>query len=204
MPVRCEGSFTGEDPILRALLPTDPVPYVDVGAAHPQCCSNTWQFYQAGGSGLLIEPQSIFWPAILRFRPRDHLWPTAVGAVAGVQSWRSASSCSTLCPDWDIGDSEAGNIEVVPLRDILAELPEIRNTATFLDVDANGYEGQVLASNDWEAFRPRVVCVKYVKHSPGVPHPKPTMNEQWEHILFDNGYVEHQRTAGNIIYVRQK
>ena len=203
MPVRCEGSFTGEDPILRALLPDDPVVYVDVGAAHPVCCSNTWQFYKAGGRGLLIEPQTIFWPAILRRRPRDHLWPTAVGDRHEVKSWRSASSCSTFCDDWDIGESQPGRVEMVPLQYALAELPHIRDAATFLDVDANGYEGQVLAGNDWDAFRPEVVCVKYVKHSPGVPHPKPTMNHLWEHILFANGYQEHKRTAGNIIYVRE-
>ena len=62
--------------------------YVAVGANASEQASNTWQFHQAGGRGLLIEPLPKYWPDLLRHRPHDRLCPLAVTDRAGIADLR--------------------------------------------------------------------------------------------------------------------
>ncbi len=201
-PITCPGSFTGEDAILRKLLPDDPVVYVDVGAAEPVQCSNTWQFYQAGGRGLLIEPLPEWWGPLLRHRPLDRLWPTAASDRQGGSRLRMCQAGSSLDPEWRIKELGTTAIETMRLKDILQVFPEIRDSCQFCDVDVEGHEREVLSGIDWGTFRPNVYCVEYPLYHPD--HQGESTEDKWAHILLDNGYREVTRTPGNIIYVEEK
>ena len=56
-------------------------------------------------------------------------------------------------------------------------------TIHFLKVDVEGAEREVLASSDWEAFRPIVVLVEAVEAWSTTPS-----HEAWERILLDAEY----------------
>ena len=56
-------------------------------------------------------------------------------------------------------------------------------TIHFLKVDVEGAEREVLASSDWDAFRPIVVLVEAVEAWSTTP-----THEAWEHILLDAEY----------------
>src|SRR5205823_10477889 len=56
--------------------------YVDVGAFHPLHMSNTCLFYQAGWSGITVEPTPGAADAFHRFRPRDLHLTYVVNPVA--------------------------------------------------------------------------------------------------------------------------
>ena len=96
------GSQDGEDGIIASLVP--PLPYkgtyVDVGAGHPHECSNTWQLYRIGWSGLIIEPNPHFWPKLRLERPRDDLVCSACGSETGRKSMKMLYSVSSLREDW--------------------------------------------------------------------------------------------------------
>ena len=203
--VTCSGSHGNEDAILRALLPDDPVVYVDVGANEPEQANNTWQFYQAGGYGLLIEPLPKYWHALLRHRFRDQLCPVAVADCNGISDLRVSvegnGSGSTLDPNWNIKEQGRIPVETDTLASVLARYPDIRDTCQLCDIDVEGLEWAVLAGIDWATFRPLVFCIEYIAFHP--EHAGPDISDRWSHILIENGYFEGIRTAaGNIIYVR--
>lgn len=147
--------------VLRELLPGDPVTYVDVGASEPIDCSNTWPFYQASGSGLLIEPRPSCWYAILLQRPRDRLYPKAVAAQEGWADMKLCDACSSLDQAWTKEKRGELLVQTEPLGTILARFPEIRDLCQLCSIDTEGTEEAVIESADWEVFRPTVVVVEY-------------------------------------------
>ena len=60
---------------------------------------------------------------------------------------------------------------VKPLSDIVPFVSPL--DASLLTVDVEGFDLEVLQSNNWEIFRPRVICV-----------------EEWESIRFDSSKSE--------------
>ena len=189
-----EGSQEHEDRILGDLFPEANGVYVDIGAADPVDNSNTWQFYKRGWRGLLVEPVPSFYPRILRQRPRDQLWPTAVGDYAGYSHMRICGQVSSLRNDWVMEERNEGIVEVMPTREILANFPDIRDNCSLCSIDVEGFEKAVLEGIDWNLFHPRVVCVEYVVHS--------DTSSEWESILNRNGYNRWAKTGCNYIYRR--
>ena len=54
----------GEDIIIAYLfyyLKINKLLYLDIGANHPRYISNTFYFYERGGSGVCIEPNPMLW-----------------------------------------------------------------------------------------------------------------------------------------------
>jgi len=189
-PVTCRGSHHEEDTILRALLPEDPVVYVDVGAAEPIQCSNTWQFYEAGGHGLLIEPLPEWWGPLLRFRPRDQLWPTAASDFNGPADFQLGQSGSTLGDRGDIATPiDRTTVEVMRLDGILALFPAIRDACQLCDIDIEGSEPRALRSIDWDVFHPDVVCIE-------------DYDGRYVAQMRDYGYTNVACTVHNIVFVR--
>ncbi len=191
-PVTCRGSHNNEDAILRSLLPDDPVIYIDVGAAEPVQCSNTWQFYEAGGYGLLIEPLPEWWGSLLRHRPRDRLWPTAASDRNDKATFELFGSGSTLGDRGHVAPkSEWTTIGLMRFGDILNLFPAIRDACKFCNIDVEGHEIHVLAGIDWDTFRPDVFCIEDYD---GGTHTE---------FLAEYGYTPHaERTIHNVFYTR--
>jgi FkbM family methyltransferase len=162
-PRVCQDGPQGDlENVLLDLLPSGPVLYVDVGAAEPVDCSNTWPLYTLGGRGLLIEPRPSCWPSLLRQRPRDHLWPTAVARQEGFAELVECGGCSSIEPAWTREVRGRMMVPTMRLRDILDQFPEIRRTAQLCSIDVEGAEEQVIESADWQTFRPLVVVVEHM------------------------------------------
>ncbi len=65
----------------------------------------------------------------------------------------------------------------------------VPNKFDFLSVDCEGVDYHVLSSNDWNMFRPTLVCIE------------PSLNvQQIDSLLKSNDYVFHGSTNGNIFY----
>lgn len=73
-----------------------------------------------------------------------------------------------------------------PLSDLdLSFNPEARS---FLTVDVEGFDLQVLRSIDWDSFRPRVVCVEAWESNTET-------NSKIHDLLTSKGYLERERTV---------
>ena len=170
-------AHAGEDRVLNYLFKRRRVGfYVDVGAYHPTTSSNTMLFYRRGWRGINIDACPGSMRAFERCRPRDANVEAAVSDQPGTLTYYRIGTrrheMNSLAPefqtrlyaDFDIDPASVRPMEVraMALRDILdAHLPVGVRTIDFLSVDVEGYEMHVLASNDWERYRPIVVMLEH-------------------------------------------
>lgn len=199
-PATRDGSQEDEEGYIANLISEGIGTYVDVGACHPIECSNTWRLYQQGWSGLLIEPNPMYWYGLLTIRPRDRLFPVAIADFRGTDELRCYHSVSSLREDWPIKETERIRVDVWPLRDVLEMFPEIRDACKVCSIDVEGCEGHVLRSIDWETFRPEVFVVEYRWYDPlSYGH---DMSSDWSDVLIRNGYMKWHQTGINQIWLR--
>ena len=159
----------GEDVALLAQHSgAGPGVYVDVGAFHPTLYSNTFAFYLRGWRGVLIEPNPRFHRLIRRLRPRDRLVPCGVsGAPARLTYYEYADPAfNTFSTEQAEGLEARGRapdrttaIETRPLRQILAGA-DCPPRFDLMSVDCEGYDLEVLESNDWSSYRPALIVVE--------------------------------------------
>lgn len=190
----------GEDAILRQYLGTFGT-YVEVGAGRPIRGSNTFALYRRGWHGTLIEPISRNAKALRVIRPRDKV----VNALCG-----SHESTSTF---WEFDPYEYSttldsrvkelarqclhpvqvrSLPVVTLRSL--GLTASENDECLLSIDVEGAEMDVLLGNDFDSFRPKIICIEEWE-SP-LSHRTDVYN-----FLSDQGYVLEAFTRCSSIYV---
>jgi FkbM family methyltransferase len=160
----------GEDLILRTLFEWDKLPglYVDVGAHHPRRFSNTHALHLRGWRGINIDADEQLLEAFVRERPGDINVTAAVSDVSETVEMLvfPDPSVNTLSPEksaeYERHWSAAERRMVLTQRlDTLLDqhLPAGRRI-DLLSIDVEGLDLQVLSSNDWERYRPRVVLVE--------------------------------------------
>jgi FkbM family methyltransferase len=143
--------------------------YVDVGANDPVFNNNTQRFYLRGWRGVNAEPGPLPFQKLVRQRPKDINLNVAIGPKRGNMTFYHVANDSTLSSfDKVVADRMAAAVrstvrpepvEVLTLRDIFEEHAQGRKV-DFLSVDAEGYDLEVLKSNDWKLHRPAVVLVE--------------------------------------------
>ena len=159
---------TAEDALLQRLLPEKDGSYFDIGGGHPIKFSNTYAFYRRGWSGISVDAIK-FNTIIYRFmRPRD----TSIHALIGESNEMTdfyvfePYGLSTADPEIatnvmkikDVRLLETIQLPTVGLSEIMPSVNPSR--ASFLSIDVEGLDLQVLKTNDWSRFRPRVICVE--------------------------------------------
>lgn len=191
-----------EDIILAGFFPADYVGfYVDIGANDPVKDSVTNLFYQRGWSGINVEPIAKHYNNLLAQRPRDLNLKVGVGTKRGSLTFReySGDGLSTFSAGMKRQYEHAkqnGNVKeyrdykvpVVRLEDIFLE--NSTEQIDFMKVDVEGYEYDVITSNNWEKYRPRVICIE-ANH----------VDRDWRPVLIAHGYLRHFFDGLNEYYV---
>ena len=180
-----------EDVILwRALGHISKGFYVDVGAHHPTTESVTKAFYEAGWSGINIEPARSWYQLLAAERARDINLCIAVGQAACEQAFFEIPNpgLSTLSPELakrhalEQGyPTERTTTDVVSLTDILDE--HAQQDIHFLKIDVEGAEKDVLAGMDFEKYRPWILVVEATE-----PNTQVDCSDQWQHLIPDSLY----------------
>ena len=145
--------------------------YIDVGAHHPYRFSNTLFFYKRGWRGINIEPTPNAVKAFNIFRRRDINLNIGISgkrdkllfycfnepALNGFSKELSEERDSTSAKYKIIKQIE---IETLPLADVLDKyLPE-EQKIDFLTIDVEGFDLQVLQSNNWQKYKPMFILVE--------------------------------------------
>lgn len=164
----------GEDLVIDLFMGEGVGTYVDVGAGHPQWGSNTYKFYRRGWQGTLIEPNQQLVRKIHKARPRDQVIEGVIlcnGVRELVDFYEFAVwQYSTLDQERArrLQASGLGEFGTRKVRALSLGSLNVRcnpSEPSFLSVDAEGYDLDVLQSVDWDTFRPRVVCVEDASRS---------------------------------------
>ncbi|MDD4989683.1 MAG: FkbM family methyltransferase [Candidatus Pacebacteria bacterium] len=142
--------------------------YVDVGAYHPMHISNTYKFYRRGWKGIQIEPNYNKFTLFQKYRPNTINLNIGVGNREGVMKFFifEDDAYSTFSEEIvELNKShghklvETKNVPIKPLRKVFAEYAD-KKEIDFMSVDTEGYDLEVLQTNDWNLYRPRFVVVE--------------------------------------------
>ncbi len=157
--------------ILRHLLGSDKMSgfYVDVGAFHPTLFSNTYFFYLNGWQGINVEARPGSKQLFDRIRPRDVNLEVGVSRERGSMTYyfiAEDSPMNSFSPEFlrqiemlEHVHSEI-SIPMLPLAEVLDRHLPPNQTIDFMNVDVEGHDFEVLESNDWKRFRPKVIVVE--------------------------------------------
>jgi FkbM family methyltransferase len=144
--------------------------YVDVGAHHPLRFSNTYYFYSRGWEGMNIDAMPGAMAIFDRIRPRDINLEFAVSDERQVLTYYAFQEPAFNTFSKKLADRYEGvykekllfkrDITTYTLAEILdRHLPRGRNI-DFISVDVEGLDYQVLTSNDWQKYAPKIVLVE--------------------------------------------
>ena len=162
-------SQLGEDLIIDRLLTYKKRgTYVDIGAYDPDRFSNTKRFYLKGWSGINIEPNVENFNQFVDKRSRD------INLNIGIGNTNEKLTFYSFIPDTlsTFSKTEAKlyqkqgfrllskkKVPVCKLSDILQKYLE-NTKIDFMSIDTEGFEMEVLKSNDWKKFRPKYICIE--------------------------------------------
>jgi len=162
-------SQCGEDIILSKLLRNKRKGfYVDVGAYDPFRFSNTMHFYKRGWTGINIEPDSTQYSGFLASRSKDINLNIGVGSKTGTLTYycmnpKTLSTFSSLQARSYVRQGfRLVEKTKIPIRTLSAVFRKYVNHIhiDFMSVDVEGFEMDVLKSNDWKTFRPGFICIE--------------------------------------------
>ena len=140
--------------------------YVDVGAFHPMSLSNTYNFYRQGWRGVAIDANPEVAGLFARFRPQDVFVHSAVGRDKGQIEMALFAEGAFNCSSDQIASvpedvRKTMRLIKVPLNTLAAILASQNvREVDFLSIDCEGNDLNVLLSNDWSRWRPKVICVE--------------------------------------------
>lgn len=197
-------SQQGEDRVIDFILKSKGIEkpfYLDIGANHPLYLSNTYYFYQQGGSGICIEPNIAFKDMYKKFRPRDIL--LSIGVTGGkttelpyyVMDWHEFNSFDEVQAK-EVEKHYAGKnnikqkvtLPVVNINEVLQK--HAKQKIDLLNLDVEGFDLDILQSYDFDKYAPGVICVELKDMKTGA------QNEKIRDFLLSKGYV---LSASNLI-----
>jgi FkbM family methyltransferase len=204
-------SQNGEDVVAATLFDDLKIKngfYVDVGAHHPQRYSNTNLLFLKGWSGINIDPN----PETIRLfnsaRKRD------INLNVGVAENKSEITYYNFSdPAVNTFSAQAAKkyedkkwislisktlVSVTPLREILAQHLPTNKTVDLLNIDVEGFDMEVLRSNDWENIKPCVIIIE--DHLFDI---KKSEKSEIYSFLLQRGYRLHVYLGFSLIFVRE-
>jgi hypothetical protein len=145
--------------------------YVDIGANHPARLSNTYRLYNLGMRGLCIDPNEMLCGLIARYRPEDDVVACAVGPEDKLARFYELvrHEFSTFSQaEYEMRIAHGHRLRRAAMKPVLRLATILqgyqpsggRTRFELLSVDTEGWDEQVLRSNDWTRFRPRLIVVE--------------------------------------------
>jgi FkbM family methyltransferase len=199
-------SQEGEDLILERFFENQNSGfYVDVGAHHPRRFSNTFLFYKRGWHGINIEPNPDALKLFQRHRKKDINLGFGVGDIEGQLAYFMFNEPALNSFDRVLSEQrqdhryriiDTKSISVKRLAHILQEYMPAQTPIDFMSIDVEGYDLQVLQSNDWSRFRPACVLVESYGFDLGKP-----VGEPIHSFLEKQNYGLFAKTFNTLLYL---
>lgn len=195
-------SQSGEDMILNTIFnKVKKGFYVDIGANNPTMQSNTHFFYKKGWSGINIDALPGSMRKFNQLRHRDTNLEISISDSLEPLNYYMFSSSFFNTFSKEVADSrkdkliQIKNIQTKKLSYVLNKYLDNKEI-DFMSIDVEGFEIEVLKSNDWNKYRPKVIVLElFVNES-----------ESFENItlktfLNSNGYFKFFSTPTNAFFI---
>lgn len=143
--------------------------YIDIGAHHPFRFSNTYLFYKEGWKGINIEANPDIFHLFNKYRNQDININQAVGLEGqslnyykfhepALNSFDKEISQKRINEGWKLKEIQA--LSITPLEHVLDKHLPKNQSIDFMSIDVEGLDLEVLKSNNWEKYRPKIVLVE--------------------------------------------
>lgn len=178
--------------------------YVDIGAHHPKRFSNTFLFYQKGWRGVNIDPIPGIKEVFDIERPDDINLEIAIGQKEIELNYYNFKEkalntfSEELANEYVIKGWELNSINVVktyPLNKILDNFIPTRETIDFFSIDVEGFELQVLKSNNWDKYKPKIILIEILDCKI-----EDVYTTDVGKFLVDQGYVFFAKTINTVFF----
>lgn len=166
-------SQEGEDILLYRLLNKKKKGvYVDVGAHHPIKISNTYFFYKKGWKGVNIDAMPGSMKLFQTIRPHDENIEAAISNTQNNLEFYEFSSPEFNTFSSDLMQKTIQNhsvklikqhqLKTQKLSDVLNDVAQKIDLSSidFLSIDVEGFDLEVLKSNDWNKYRPSFILIE--------------------------------------------
>ena len=169
-------SQEGEDVLIKRILKWNYNKkgfYIDIGAHDPVRFSNTFHYYLKGWHGINIDPIPGMKDLFDQIRPRDINLECGISAendtvnyyifnepafnTFSLEQLKYALTRTKL--------KEIKQVKVYRLDRIFEKYLTEDQDITFMNIDVEGLELQVLQSSNWEKYRPNIVCIEVLTKS---------------------------------------
>ncbi len=208
--VRIIFSQFGEDLIIESIISNkkDGI-YVDIGANHPIKFNNTFLFYKKGWRGINIEPNPNRFFLFKLFRKKDINLNIGIGKENSTLDFYIFKE-DTLCTfEKDVAKKyqnmghklkKIKKINVFSLKEIFIKNLKHRNI-DILTIDTEGYDMEVLKSNDWNIYRPDLIILETLEYKKDRTGKK--LNYLFDPYMESIGYNKIADTYINTIYKKE-
>ena len=182
-----------EDVIVTRVFPGDSGFYVDVGGNDPVWGSVTWQLYQRGWSGIVVEPIERLYKNFLSQRPRDISLCIALADTEGTQSLYVfekrlglSTTVAAIAEQHKRDFGEEPSKITVPLRTLASLLDQYApgRPIDLLKIDAEGAEAAVLRGAAFHRHRPKLIIIEAME-----PMRQEDASTEASTILEENDYI---------------
>lgn len=175
-----------EDVILyHVLKDEDEIFYIDVGGNDPVSGSVTKLLYDMkNAKGINIEPLQEMYNALCNERIRDINICTAIGAKEGKMKLCIQDGLSSLVEKNFLSDKfPVEEVKITTLKNICDEYLAPEQEISFLKIDVEGFEKEVLLGADFSHYRPNIIVMESTLPNTMIP-----CYDEWENILIENNY----------------
>jgi len=164
-------SQEGEDLILARFFEKEKNGfYVDIGAHHPQRFSNTYYFYLKGWKGINTDAMPNSMKIFNILRPNDINLEIPISDKSEVLTYYEFDDPALNSFSYDLSQQRVNdtNYKIVSklqlktqtLAEVLDKHLPHDQKIDFLSIDVEGLDYQVLTSNNWEKYKPKIVLVE--------------------------------------------
>jgi FkbM family methyltransferase len=183
--------------------------YVDVGAHHPIRFSNTYMFYLRGWSGINVDAMPGSMEAFRKLRPRDCNVEALISNKSGSVKYYLFNDFAMNTCDAELARQRDGlahfrltgtrTLQPQSLSAILEKHFPAGREIDFMSVDVEGWDLDVLESNNWQKFRPAIVliedCLLSMDHALESPGAR---------FLRQRGYALFAKTVNTLFFRREE
>lgn len=159
----------GEDLVLTKLMNFQQNGfYIDVGAHHPRRFSNTYYFYKRGWRGINIDATPGSMKLFDKKRKRDANVEVPISASPQVLTYHifEEGAYNTFSPELAERNKNLTslvkevNLTTKKLSEVLDQHIPQGQEIDFFSIDVEGFDLEVLQSNDWNKYKPRFILIE--------------------------------------------
>lgn len=205
-------SQEGEDRILNRLFERQEKGfYIDIGAHHPQLFSNTYLFYLRGWRGINIDAMPGSMAPFNLTRPDEINLELAVSEKEEDLTYYMFNNPAYNGFSKELSkkrDGVRGVVKLVDqkilktyrLSDILDKYLPNSTPIDFMTIDVEGLDYQVLLSNNWDQYRPKIVLIEEI----GFDLSKTFEKSKSYLFLKNQGYKIFAKTMNTVFYASEE